>query len=108
MSNALWNLVQRFLDEKNGMPVLNPATGERIAGVKTYSTAEIEDIIVRAEDARVDWSALTAKARAERLRDWYSQIMSYRDQLAWLCTNECGKPLAESLGEVVYAASFVE
>lgn len=108
MSNTLWNLIKRFLDDKNGMPVLNPATGEQIAGVKTYSTAEIESIIVRAEHARKDWAALTAKVRAERLRDWYFQIMSYRDQLASLCTAECGKPLAESLSEVVYAASFIE
>ena len=108
MSNALWKLIQRFLDDKNGMPVLNPATGEQIAAVKTYSTAEIEDIILRADNARKDWAALTAKVRAERLRDWYFQVMAYRDQLASLCTAECGKPLAESLAEVVYAASFIE
>jgi succinate-semialdehyde dehydrogenase/glutarate-semialdehyde dehydrogenase len=108
MSNALWKLIQRFLDDKNGMPVLNPATGEQIAAVKTYSTAEIEDIILRADNARKDWAALTAKVRAERLRDWYFQVMAHRDQLASLCTAECGKPLAESLAEVVYAASFIE
>ena len=108
MSNALWKLIQRFLDDKNGMPVLNPATGEQMAAVKTYSTAEIEDIILRADNARKDWVALTAKVRAERLRDWYFQVMACRDQLASLCTAECGKPLVESLAEVVYAASFIE
>ena len=76
MSNALWKLIQRFLDDKNGMPVLNPATGEQMAAVKTYSTAEIEDIILRADNARKDWVALTAKVRAERLRDWYFQVLS--------------------------------
>lgn len=108
MSNTLWKLIQRFLDDRTGMPVFNPATGDRIAAVKTYSTAEIDGIIVRAESARKDWAALTAKVRAERLRDWYVQIMAHRDMLAALCTAECGKPLAESLGEVAYAASFIE
>lgn len=108
MSNTLWKLVERFLDEKTGMPVFNPATGERIAAVRTYSVDEVGAIVDRAETARKDWAALTAKARAERLRDWYGQIMAHRDLLAALCTQECGKPLSESLGEVIYAASFIE
>ena len=34
MSNALWKLIQRFLADKNGMPVLNTANGEQIAANK--------------------------------------------------------------------------
>ena len=108
MSNTLWKLIQRYLDEKDGMPVLNPATGERITAVRTYALDEISEIVNRAENAREDWAALTAKVRAARLREWYDQIMAHRDLLAQLCTAECGKPLTESLGEVVYAASFIE
>jgi succinate-semialdehyde dehydrogenase / glutarate-semialdehyde dehydrogenase len=108
MSNTLWKPAQRFLDENTGLPVFNPATGERITAVRTYSIDEIADIIERAEAARKDWAALTAKARADRLRDWHARIMAHRDMLAALCTAECGKPLSESLGEVTYAASFIE
>lgn len=108
MSDTLWKLIQRFLDDEHGMDVFNPATGARLAAVRTYSIDEIDAIVVRAERARKDWAALTAKVRAERLRDWFVQIVAHRDLLAALCTAECGKPLAESLGEVAYAASFIE
>ena len=108
MNDTIWKLVQRFLDDSHGMAVFNPATGEKIAAVRTYTTPEISDIVERAELARKKWAALTAKVRSERLRDWYVQIMAHRDLLAALCTAECGKPLAESLGEVTYAASFIE
>ncbi len=108
MPDMLRKLMQRFLDDAHGMEVFNPATGERLAAVRSYSIDEIDAIVARAERARRDWAALTAKVRAERLRDWFVQIVAHRDQLAALCTAECGKPLAESLGEVAYAASFIE
>jgi succinate-semialdehyde dehydrogenase/glutarate-semialdehyde dehydrogenase len=108
MTNPIWNLIERRFDNVNGMPVTNPATGDLIAHVKTYSVDEVSTIVDRAEIARKDWAALTAKVRAERLRDWYVQIMAHREVLASICTSECGKPLAESLGEVAYAASFIE
>lgn len=107
-TGTLWQLVQGFLDERAGMPVFNPATGARIAAVRTYTAGDVADIIPRSEQARRDWAALMAKARAERLRDWYVQIMAHRDLLAALCTAECGKPLHEALDEVAYAASFIE
>lgn len=108
MTSTIWTKIERFLDEKEGMAVFNPATGDRIASVRTYDCGEVAAIVERAEKARNDWAASTAKVRAERLRDWYVQIMAHRDMLAELCTAECGKPLAESLGEVAYAASFIE
>ncbi|MGO4840727.1 aldehyde dehydrogenase family protein, partial [Rhizobiaceae sp. 2RAB30] len=42
------------------------------------------------------------------LRHWYALILSARDDLALLMTLEQGKPLKEALGEIDYAASFVE
>jgi aspartate-semialdehyde dehydrogenase len=42
------------------------------------------------------------------LRDWYERILAAKQDLALLMTLEQGKPLAESLGEIDYAASFVE
>jgi len=108
MSDTLWKLIQHSLDEAGGMAVLNPATGETITSVRTYSPAEIGDIIERAELARKLWAASTAKFRSERLRAWYDLIMAHQEELAALCTAECGKPLAEAKGEVEFAASFVE
>src|SRR5690606_35398295 len=52
--------------------------------------------------------AKTAKERAKILRKWADLMMENQDDLAVLMTAEQGKPLAESKGEVAYAASFLE
>lgn len=52
--------------------------------------------------------ALTAKERANILRNWFNLMMEHQDDLARLMTLEQGKPLAEAKGEISYAASFIE
>jgi succinate-semialdehyde dehydrogenase/glutarate-semialdehyde dehydrogenase len=42
------------------------------------------------------------------MRRWYELMIAAQDDLAQLMTAEQGKPLAESKGEVVYGASFIE
>jgi succinate-semialdehyde dehydrogenase/glutarate-semialdehyde dehydrogenase len=54
------------------------------------------------------WAARTAKDRAAVLRRWFDLMMANQDDLAILMTAEQGKPLAESKGEIAYAASFIE
>ena len=91
-----------------GLAVLNPATEEAIAEVRTYSPSEIAALIDAADAARPAWAAQTAKARAGVLRQWFARIVERQEELAALITAECGKPLAEALGEVAYGASFIE
>lgn len=108
MSQTIWEMIQHTLDDAGGMTVSNPATGEAIAKVRTYSADEIDAIIRDAEDARKDWAAQTAKHRSRCLRAWFDLQIEYREQLAEICTLEAGKPLAEARGEVDYAASFAD
>ena len=42
------------------------------------------------------------------LRKWADLMMANQEDLAQLMTAEQGKPLAESRGEIAYAASFIE
>jgi succinate-semialdehyde dehydrogenase / glutarate-semialdehyde dehydrogenase len=42
------------------------------------------------------------------LRRWFDLIVANQDDLATIMTAEQGKPLAESKGEIAYAASFIE
>ena len=42
------------------------------------------------------------------LRRWFDLMMEHQEDLAMLMTAEQGKPLAESKGEILYAASFIE
>src|SRR6202158_1435575 len=51
---------------------------------------------------------MLAKERATILRKLNDLMLENPDALAVIMTAEQGKPLAESKGEVVYAASFIE
>lgn len=107
MSDQIRKLIQPALDEAGGMDVLNPATGASIAKVRTYTVEQIDAAIRNAEQARKAWAAAPAKHRSDLLRTWFERIMAHQEELAALCTAECGKPISESRGEVPYAASFV-
>ncbi|MQT72132.1 aldehyde dehydrogenase family protein, partial [Pseudomonas sp. FSL R10-0071] len=54
------------------------------------------------------WRKLTAKERSQRLKRWGELMLSNQKDLATLLSREQGKPLAEAMGEVVYAASSLE
>jgi succinate-semialdehyde dehydrogenase/glutarate-semialdehyde dehydrogenase len=86
----------------------NPATGETIGAVPRLGRAETRQAIEAAARAFPEWSHRTAKERAVVLRRWFDLMMANQDDLARLMTIEQGKPLAESNGEVAYAAAFLE
>ena len=86
----------------------NPATGEVIARVANLDAAQGEQAIAAAERAFPLWRARTAKERSALMRKWFDLIVASTDDLAALMTLEQGKPLAESRGEIAYAASFIE
>jgi succinate-semialdehyde dehydrogenase/glutarate-semialdehyde dehydrogenase len=88
--------------------VINPATREKIGTVPDMGVAETRRAIEAAHAAFPAWAAKTAKERAAILRRWYELMMANQDDLATLMTAEQGKPLAESKGEIAYAASFIE
>ena len=88
--------------------VLNPATSEKLGTVPNMGAAETRGAIEAASAAFPAWARRTAKDRAAILRRWYDLMMSNQDDLAVIMTAEQGKPLAESKGEIAYAASFIE
>ncbi|MGC1264649.1 MAG: NAD-dependent succinate-semialdehyde dehydrogenase, partial [Candidatus Acidiferrum sp.] len=90
------------------MDVDNPATKEIIGKVPKLSGVEARCAIKAAKNAFPAWSSKTAKERAAVLRRWFELLMSNQEDLARLMTLEQGKPLAESRGEVAYAAAFLE
>lgn len=88
--------------------VTNPANGECLAVVTDCGPEDAKLAIEAAHRAFGQWKNETAKSRAAILRRWFDLIMNHQDRLAELMTLECGKPLAESKGEVAYGASFIE
>ena len=90
------------------MDVRNPATGEILGRVPALGREETRSAIQAAAGAFLFWRRQTAKERAQVLRRWYDLIIAHQEDLAVIMTAEQGKPLAESRGEIAYAASFVE
>lgn len=88
--------------------VLDPADGSELASVADLGAEETRRAIEAAAAAWPEWRSRTAGERAAVLRAWHAEITKHVEDLAGIMTAENGKPLAESRGEVGYAASFVE
>src|SRR4051812_22361004 len=91
---------------RDTIDVDNPATAEVIGSVPRLGRSETRQAIEAAARAFPGWRRKTAKERAAVMRRWFELMLASQDDLARLMTTEQGKPLAESKGEVVYAASF--
>ena len=70
--------------------------------------AETRRAIEAAHRAQPAWRAMLAKERAAILRKLFDLMLANTEDLAVIMTAEQGKPLAESKGEIAYAASFIE
>lgn len=88
--------------------VHDPATGERIGDVPALSPSEVAAAIDAAARAQPAWAALTAAQRAVPLHRLFDLLNQHRDDLARIMTHEQGKPTAEALAEVTYAATFLQ
>lgn len=100
----------RWIDgaESGTIAVINPATGAIIGTVPKLGATETRAAIEAANIAYPAWRSRTASERSALLRRWFELIIEHQEDLAVLLTAEQGKPLAESRGEIVYAASFIE
>ena len=96
-----------FAPAERSIAVRNPATGETIAHVRTTDIAQLQARIAQAQTAQKQWAAKTALERADILWQWYRLMKEHKEGLARLMTMEQGKSLAESRGEIDYAAAFV-
>ncbi|MFD1981570.1 NAD-dependent succinate-semialdehyde dehydrogenase [Mesorhizobium newzealandense] len=88
--------------------VTDPATGTTVAFVAALDARQTTKVVDAAARAFPAWRALLPQERSSILRKWFELIVAAKDDLALLMTLEQGKPLQESLGEIDYAASFVE
>ncbi|MGE6323156.1 NADP-dependent succinate-semialdehyde dehydrogenase [Pseudomonas oryzihabitans] len=88
--------------------VVNPSDNSSIGRVPRMGKLETRRAIEAADRALPAWRALTAKERAAMLRRWYELIIENQQDLGRIMTLEQGKPLPEAVGEIVFAASYIE
>ncbi|CDN58146.1 Succinate-semialdehyde dehydrogenase (plasmid) [Neorhizobium galegae bv. officinalis bv. officinalis str. HAMBI 1141] len=100
----------RWVAGANGQSfqVTDPASSATLAWVASLSAEETDAAIDAAATAFPVWRAKLPQERAAILKEWHRLMLEAREDLALLMTLEQGKPLAESRGEIDYAASFIE
>jgi succinate-semialdehyde dehydrogenase/glutarate-semialdehyde dehydrogenase len=90
------------------LDVTDPATGSLVAQVPDSGASDARAAVDAAHAALAGWRKQPAKQRAQILKRWNSLVMAHQGDLGRLISREQGKPLAEGLGEVAYAASYIE
>ena len=106
-----------WLDANNGevIDVTNPANGDKLGSVPKMGADETRAAIDAANRALPAWRALTAKERANILRNWFNLMMEHQDDLARLMTGNgvainafafFGKPLNKGGGVADFTFRF--
>lgn len=109
------DLVERraFLDgtwivRDETLPVIDPANGDHLVDVAACSLADADAAVDAAQAAFFEWRDRLPVERGQILRRWGGLMREYARDLAVILTAEQGKPLAEALGEITYAANFLD
>ena len=100
----------RWVSGRDGasFKVTDPASNAPLAWVTALHAEQASEAVSAAGEAFPAWRDLLPQQRAGILRRWSDLMLEHREDLALLMTLEQGKPLAESRGEIDYAASFIE
>lgn len=95
-------------DDGKTYPVDNPFDASVIANVSHCSSSETERAVAAAQAALSEWSGKPVKERSAIMRTWFNLVHEHMDDLCTILTTEQGKPLAESKGELINGANFIE
>nr|WP_197704803.1 NAD-dependent succinate-semialdehyde dehydrogenase [[Mycobacterium] stephanolepidis] len=87
-------------------PVVDPSTEEALADVANMDGHAALTALSNAVAVQRSWASTSPQRRADILMRAYTLMIESTEDLALLMTLEMGKPLAESRGEVTYAAEF--
>ena len=90
------------------LPIFDPATGEILSRTPLSASREVDEAVVSARQALVDWRETPATDRVQPLFRLKALLEREFDALSRSVTIECGKTLAESRGELRRAIENVE
>lgn len=90
------------------LDVRNPATAETLVRVPLTPREEVGEAVRAAQTALADWRRTPPTARIQYLFRLKHLLEEHFDEIAYLTTQECGKTLAESQGELRRGIENVE
>ena len=88
--------------------VTNPATGEPIAELPEHSAPELDAAITLATEAQGTWSARAGYEREKVIRKATAHVRTQAEPIGLLMAQEQGKPLKQSISEVVGACDLID
>ncbi len=86
--------------------VIDPATEESLGEVADATPEDAKAALDAAVEKRQEWAASTPNERSEILWHAFELLLERKQELGTLMTLEMGKPVAESVAEIVYAAEY--
>lgn len=95
---------------QSGKPlaVKNPYDSSPLYSLEFCTAEQVAQSFAAAQSAQQAWGVLPAVERTALLHKFHALILKHEEELARILTLEQGKPLKEALGEIRYAAGFVE
>jgi malonate-semialdehyde dehydrogenase (acetylating) / methylmalonate-semialdehyde dehydrogenase len=90
------------------LPVIDPATQHTLAEVPLSTSADVDAAVAAATAAFPAWRRTPPEERIQYLFKLKRLLEEHQDEIARVCTEENGKTLAESRGEVQRAIENVE
>ncbi|MEM6253083.1 MAG: CoA-acylating methylmalonate-semialdehyde dehydrogenase [Cyanobacteria bacterium P01_D01_bin.156] len=90
------------------LDVINPATGDILTEVPLSLASDLDQAVTAAKEAFTSWRRIPATGRIQYLFKLKTLLEEHRDELAKTITEECGKTLKESQGELQRAIENVE
>lgn len=98
----------QWRDARSGatFKVEDPATSSVLCEVANAGQEDALAALDAAQAAQPEWARFAPRERGEILRRACELLLERKDDLALLMTLEMGKPVAESAGEIAYAAEF--
>ena len=107
--------IQHFIDGElragtsgRSSDVYNPATGEVQAQVDLASVAEVDQAVVSASAAAVEWAESSLTQRTQIMFRFRELLAGRVDELARIISSEHGKVISDAAGEVARGLENVE
>ena len=88
--------------------VFNPSLGEVSGQVALASTDELNDAVAAAKAALPEWSAMNPQRRARVLFNFKNLVETHANELAQILSEEHGKVIADSLGDIQRGLDVIE
>ena len=82
------------------MQSINPYTGKTVGEYNEYTTAEVDEIIRKVDQAFHLWKLTSFEQRSVFMKNLQAKLLEKKEELAVVIVSEMGKVKREAIGEV--------